>query len=503
MKITSPKLDTSHLSANEAALHMCERALELKDKGDYDGAQKVMRPLWRGVGGDPEPSGLHSSVAAEVFLTVGILTGWVGSRSEIKEAQEAAKNLITESITYYEAVGDLKKCATARAEIAHCYWREGELNEARIMLVDALQKLTAEGHTRARALIKLIMVEVSASRFKVALGILDDNAPLFKKVTNHTIRGNYHNELAIVLRHLAKSEPLNREDHLQRALSQLVKADHHFQLARNNVIRACVKNNVGMMLLNLGRYKEAQRYLEEARRLSLIVRDKVRTAQIDETRAQVLIAQRKYKDAEALAKRAASVLERSGQKCLLADALITRGIALARLKQTDRAQFVFQEAIEVAQQVGALNKAGLAALTLIEELGEEVSEETLTAAYDRASEWLANSQCQDVLLRLNTAGRKLLSISLGEVNSQDATQAIRNKTCHLQTEVLKFEEGLIRQALAQADGRLTRAASLLKMSYQALAYIIESRHTGLLDKRSPVHRRRARKEHAANAKSDA
>ena len=369
------------------------------------------------------------------------------------------------------------------------------------MIAESLQTLTAEGNTRARALLGLATVERSASRYRDSLDILTTNARLFKRVTNHAIRGTYHNELAIVLRHLAKSEPLNKEDHLQQALSELIKADHYFGLAKNKVFRSCVKNNVGMILLNLSRYKEAQKYLEEARRLSLMVRDKVRTAQIDETRAQVLIAQRKYKDAEALAKRAASVLERSGQKCLLADALITRGIALARLKQPERAQFVFQEAIEVAQQVDAVNKAGLAALTLIEELGD-LPGETLTAAYDRASEWLATSQCQDVLLRLNNAGRKVLATSLGEVNSRDATHTIRNKTCHLQTEVLKFEESLIRQALAQADGRLTRAASLLKMSYQALAYIIESRHKDLMDKRSPIHRRRPRKGQA-NAKTNA
>lgn len=501
MKITSPKLDTSHLSANEAAIRRCERALELKDKGDFDGAQKVMRPLWR-LGERPETRSLDPSVAAEVLLSAGILTGWVGSRGEIKEAQEAAKNFITESIAYHESVGDIKKIAAARAEIAYCYWRDGELNEARVMLLEALQKLPTEGNTRARALLKLAVVERSGSRLRESFDVLTNNASLFKKVTNHTVRGTYHNELAIVLRHLAESERLNREDHLQQALRELISADHYFGLAKNKVFRSCVKNNVGLLLLNMSRYKEAHKYLEEARRLSLIVRDKVRTAQIDETRAQVLIAQKKFKDAEALAKRAAAVLERSGQKCLLAEALITRGIALARLKQTDRAQFIFQEAIEVAQQVGALNKAGLAALTLIEEL-EEVSEGTLTAAYDRASEWLANSQCQDVLLRLNNAGRKVLNISLGEVNSQDANQAIRNKTCHLQTEVLKFEEGLIRQALSQADGRLTRAASLLKMSYQALAYIIESRHKDLMDERSPIHRRRARKERMVNAKSDA
>ena len=445
MKITSPKLDTSHLTANEAALRRCERSLELKDKGDFEGAQKVMRPLWQQVGKRPETNGLHPSVAAEVLLSAGILTGWIGRKNEIKIAQEAAKNLITESIAYHESVGDMKKIAAARVELAGCYWRDGELNEARVMLLEALQKLPAGGNTRAKALLKLTMVEWSASRFKVALGILNDNAPLFEKVTNHTTKGNYHNELAIVLRHLAQSEPLNREDHLQQALSELKEADHHFQLARNKVIRACVKNNAGLILLNLSRFKEAHKYLEEARRLSVLMRDKVRIAQIDETRAQVLLAQKKYKQAEALAKRATAVFEKSGQQCLLAEALITRGVAMARLRQTDRAQFIFQEAIEVAQQVGALNQAGLAALALIEEL-DDLPYETLAAAYDRASEWLATSQCQDILLRLNNAGRKILSMSSRERNSHDATQAIRNKPCHLQTEVHKFEEGLIRDA---------------------------------------------------------
>lgn len=493
MKITSPKLATSHLPANEAALRRCERALELKDKGDCEGAQKAMGPLWQRMRTRPEINELHASVGAEVLLTVGILTGWVGSRSEAKEDQEIAKNLITESIAYYESVGDTKKIAAARAELAYSYWRDGELNEARIMLLEALRKLPLEGNTRARALLKLAIIEISASRFREALEILTNSALLYKKITNNAVRGAYHNELAIVLRNLANSEPLNKQDHLRQALNELMRADHHFGLAKNKVFRSCVKNNVGLILLNLSRYKEATKYLEEARRLSVMVRDKVRTAQIDETRAQVLIARKKYKEAEALAKRAASVLERSGQKCLLADALITRGIALARLKQSARAQFIFKEAIEIAQQVGALNKAGLAALTLIEEL-DEVSSDTLTAAYDRASEWLATSQCQDVLLRLNNAGRKVMGITLGEGRAKDAPQAILNHACHLQTEVLKFEENLIRQALTQADGRLTRAASQLKMSYQALAYIIESRHRELMDKRSPIHRRRARKE---------
>src|SRR4030095_15059258 len=129
VKITSPKLDTSHLTPNERAMIRCQTALELKDRGDYAGSQEVLRPLWKRVGERPDTAGLYPSVAAEVLLTSGILTGWIGSKNEIKDAQEFAKNLITESISFYESAGDSKKVAAARAEIPYCYLREGGFEE--------------------------------------------------------------------------------------------------------------------------------------------------------------------------------------------------------------------------------------------------------------------------------------------------------------------------------------------------------------------------------------
>jgi tetratricopeptide (TPR) repeat protein len=271
-----------------------------------------------------------------------------------------------------------------------------------------------------------------------------------------------------------------------------------------------------LIFFSLSRFKEAHKYLAEARRLASNLRNKVQTAEIDESRAQVFIAEKKYKEAEAVARNAVRVLEKSGHQCLLTDALITQGIALARLKSTDHAQFIFQKAIEVAHQVGALNKAGLAALTMIEEL-DNLSPDTLYAAYDRASDWLAKSQSQDLLVRVNAAARKVFSNLQGELRggqnestgqpafvtdgdialatSEETFEALLNKPCHLPTEVLKFEGGLIRRALAKANGSLTRAAALLSMSYQALAYILESRHKDLLKERSPI-RRRSRREPA-------
>src|SRR5262245_54297973 len=131
VEITSPRIRSSNRNANDEVLRRCRTALEQKDREDLAGAQKTMRPLWRGVGTNPNTAGLDPAVAADVLFCVGVLTSWIGSRNQVSDAQEIAKNLLTRSITQFEAFRDVTKAAVAQSEIAYCYWREGALNEAR------------------------------------------------------------------------------------------------------------------------------------------------------------------------------------------------------------------------------------------------------------------------------------------------------------------------------------------------------------------------------------
>ena len=486
MKIASRQLDTAHLNANDEALHRCKIALEQKDRGDYAGAQKTMRPFWKGVGEPPKTAGLDTSVAAEVWLCAGILTSWIGSRNQIGNAQELAKNLITQSMTHFESRGDATRFAVAQSEIAYCYYREGTLNEARSWLHDALQKLTFEGAARARALLKLTTVECSAAHFHKALEILNDNEALFRKITNHTIKGGYHTELAIVLRNLATTE--NRPEYFRRAIDEYKEAERQFRLAHNPIFQADVINNVGFLLFKLSRYKEAHKYLDAARRLTVKFKDKAHTAQIDESRAQVLIAEGRLVEAERIARRAASALKKAGHISMMAEALITQGVALARLGRTTHAHFNFQQAIDAANQVNALNISGLAALTLIEEV-QELLPEILHAAYRQAREWLANSQNPDIKLRLADVVDRVVASIHTELSTEEATEILLTKPGGLRAQLEKHERLIIEKTLAQVGGRVSHAASLLDMSHQALAFIIERRHPDLLKKRTPVRRR--------------
>jgi tetratricopeptide (TPR) repeat protein len=206
MKATLLKVDTSHLNANEEAVLRCRTALEMRDKGEYFNAQEVMRPLWNAVGERPDIEGLLPVVVAELLLSVGVLTAWIGSKNQIKHAPETAKDLISESLNIYDSLNDALSVATARAELAYCYWYEGALNEARICFYEALKGLTTEGNTRARALLRLAITETSASRFDEARKILTENLGLFEKISNHAITGGYHVQLAMVLRTFALSE---------------------------------------------------------------------------------------------------------------------------------------------------------------------------------------------------------------------------------------------------------------------------------------------------------
>ena len=491
MRSASRKLDTSHLSRDEEAISRCKIALEQRDNGDAKGALEIMRPLWRGVGTRPVTQGLRPETAADVLFCTGVLTGWIGNSNQIKEAQEIARDLIDESVTYYQSNGFLNKTAEARSELAYCYWREGRVNEARIMLHEALERLPPQLELeRARALLKLVDVEHSAARYYDALKILTDNSDVFVSVTHPAVKGSYHNELAMTWGAIGTAE--KRPDYFQHALTEYQAAAHQFKLAKNHIYRASVKNNEARVLTKLGKFKEAHRLSDQARKVTVRFKYRTLTAQFDSTRAEILIAEGKFKAAEAVARRAATALAKVGHGCWLADALILQAIALARLGKQERSQMILQRAIEVAHEADALNKAGLAALTMIEEIGG-LSPDTLQAAYQQAHEWLADSQSREVLARLSAASGKLADSLCREMSRDDAVDVLLTKPLDLDQRLLECEHETIKQALAQTDGSVAQAAPLIGRSYQGLAHMIEKRHPDLLGERTPIHRRQRRK----------
>jgi tetratricopeptide (TPR) repeat protein len=278
------QLENPKHSPSQRAELRCQLANELEEKGDYDGAREVMGELWQRVGERPQVQDLDQSTAAEVLLRAGVLTGWPGSFNQIQGAQETAKNLISESLRVFESRGSSKKALEAQTELAYYYWREGAYDEARVMLKRVVAGLTTDSKLKAKAILRIAIIELSAIRYTDALRILTDAAPLFDKLHDHTIKGGYHNELGLLLKNLAASE--NREDYLDRAFVEYTAASYHFEQAGHKPYRANVENNLGFLYFKANKFTEAHEHLDRARRLLVSLKDNGTVVQVDETRAR-------------------------------------------------------------------------------------------------------------------------------------------------------------------------------------------------------------------------
>ncbi|MDQ3804426.1 MAG: tetratricopeptide repeat protein, partial [Acidobacteriota bacterium] len=298
--------------------------------GNYDGAREVMGELWIGVGEQPQLSGLARSISAEVLLRAGSLTGHLGSIKQFEGAQELAKNLISKSIAIFAELNDSKKVAEARADLAVCYWREGAYDEARIILKEALISLTKEDtEIKAIALYRSAFVEKLLTHYNDALQLYMEAAPFFERINNDSFKGRFYNGFANLLVLLAQNE--NRYDYRDRAFIEFAAASYHFEQAGNGRLQACVENNLGFLFCTIGKFAEAHEHLDRAQALFTSLKDNVHLAQVDETRGRVFLREGRTADAERFARAAVQVLERGGEQSLLAEALTTHGVTLARL----------------------------------------------------------------------------------------------------------------------------------------------------------------------------
>lgn len=469
----------------ERAPLRCQLAKRLEEVGNYEAAREAMGELWQRVGERPNLEGLTESTAAEVLLRAGVLTGQIGSVKQIETSQALAKDLISESMSIFAGLGDSKKVAEAQIELCTCYWREGAYGEARIVLSEARSHPTGEDNElRAVALLRSAIVEMDAGRQSYALRICIEAAPLFEKLNNDAVRGKFHNVFANLLVNVGRLE--SPEDYIDRALIEYAAASFHFERAGQRRHQACVENNLGFLFCTIKDFAKAHEHLDRAQALFTGMRDSVHTAQVDDTRARALLAEGRVAEAERLVRSAVRTLERGGEQSLLAEALRTHGTALARLGDHKLARLTLERAVEVAQEAGDAEDAGLAALLILEELAEHIPDQDLSATYGRAAELLADSAHQEHKDRLLAASRRVLFLT-GALPTPPTWMGF-----NLHDAVRRFEARLIERALREAGGVVARAAQLLGVERTGLAAMLHrGRHKALAHLRAPAEPRRS------------
>ena len=453
----------------------CRAAKELENIGEYEAAFDAIAAFWPGIGERPRTEGLPKAEEAELLLRAGALAGWLGSSRKVPGAQQFAKALISESLKSFEELGLHERVAESQTDLAVCFWREGSMDEARGLFQGALAK-TEDPINKLRILVNSTTVEVSTNHLNDALTMLDSAAAILDKVKDDASLGRYYMQHGIVMRRMGGVE------NLDRALLDHTAARVHFEKANHRRYFGRAQNNIGVIMLKLGRYDEALEALEDARRTFVELGDVGTAAQVDETRARVYVAQQRYADAEKIAQDSVSVLERGGQQSLVVESLQTLGIAQARQQKNQAAMETLRRAVEVAESAGDAESSGRALLTIIEELHAYLPADEITRAYFEADRKLGEDIGRETFTRLRACARLL--------GSRPASAQAAAAHATFEQKVREFESTLIRQALEEANGSVTRAARTLGLTHQGLCYIINHRHKSLLSARAPIRVRR-------------
>src|ERR1041385_7506369 len=199
----------------------CERARELERAGDYEGARAALGKQGSRISERPIVDELLPETGAELLWRVGSLSGWLGSANQIPGAQEFARDLLTESITLFESLGQQDKRAEAMGDLALCYWRSGAQDDGRALFRQALD-VAQKPETKLRTLTNASTVEISSGRYGDALALLNAAAAFLAQVSDEASHGRYHGQRALVYRGLGGTENL---DH---ALIEYSAASMHF-----------------------------------------------------------------------------------------------------------------------------------------------------------------------------------------------------------------------------------------------------------------------------------
>jgi len=462
------------------ALRQFEAARSLERSGDYQAARAALSGVWTTVGERPAIEKLSADLQAEALLRVGTLSGWIGSAQQIGGAQEFAKDLMSEAIRLFEGMGNTEKVAEAQTDLAICYWRLGAFDEARVLFCQA-EENSRDDENKLRALVNYSAVEISCGQLDRAFTLLEAAAPLADTIADRGASGRYHLQRALLFK------KLGGEENLDRALIEYSAASLHLAEAGDIRYLAAVENNIGMVLLQMGRELDALSHLDRARAIFVKLKESGRVAEVNEARAQVLIAQRSFAEAERAAFAAITTLERGDEHSLLATAYVTHGIALARMGNEPAARLAFLRAVEVAEKAGDLRSAGGAYLSLIEELSDSLASGEAGHFFLEADNRLGAEVNPGMMARFRKCARIVAANSLANP-AQVLDGLLIGGT--LDEELHHIEAVLIKRALDYEGGSITRAARSLGLTHQGLDWTLRNRQQQLLSSRTPRRPRR-------------
>jgi tetratricopeptide (TPR) repeat protein len=476
---------TLNTTLDERALSCCRESQDAEERGDYAGALLALNPFMERIGEEPKSEGLNDFSRASLLLRAGVLTSRIGTHKGIRRAQEKAKNLLSLSRALFEQTGDGNGVGAAQTYLGVCYYLLGESDEARILLRDALAHFSEPaGEHAVKANIWLAIVEYGARRYGDALRIHRQTQNMLAGAANHYLLGTFHNEHARALEAVGRTA--GDLAYIDRALIEFEAASFHLEQAGHERFQARVENNRGLLFLELRKYKDALTRFDAARVIFKRLKDASVVARIDVNRANAYLGAGNLLAALRVIKSALAVLEQGDEAASLSEAFTVHGTILARARNAVQARAAFERAVTVGREAGNREAAGVAYLTMLEEL--DLSDAEVASSYQEALTLLSDIQDGSVGRRLlNLSGRILAQMGKRVVVA--GGQADEWEGFSLYAAKAEFEKGWVIKAMAAAGGNVAQASRLLGFEKPQRLYQLIREHG--LDELQNKRRRRS------------
>lgn len=283
-------------------------------------------------------------------------------------------------------------------ELALCYYRQGLFDIGRSTLIRVLGELPEDSwELRSLALVRLGSLERHAGRLNEALDLIFQ-AIQIAELCGPWATARCYLELASIYKELAIAEDI--QFYFDEATHFYAKALEEFEAIGQHRYVAIVENNMGFLLLSIGRYKDSEERLLRSRKLLENFSDILRGAQVDETLARLHIKIEEYALAQAEIEKALRTFELADNEVLLAEALTTNGIVACRLGCYNDAQKSFEAAYKISERCGDNTGAGLALLTMLEEMPDHLEATERLQIAEKLKKLLGATQHKSLKTRL-------------------------------------------------------------------------------------------------------
>jgi tetratricopeptide (TPR) repeat protein len=276
---------------------------------------------------------------AELLLRYGALVGFCGHISQVANAQEQSKDLLTRALAEFIDLKDEEKTAECENYIALAYWRIGELNESIVWLDSSLRRnCPSKSGTRLHSYLVRALINLEKKEFEKNVDLLEGMEDIYLEHGDAFLLGNYYTNLGISLKDLGQRTA---------ALRCLKLSRHYNGKAGHKIYQGISENNLAQLYWLTRDFEKAHRAIDNATRIFRSIKDKTREGFSFDTKANVFIAEKKYTNALRSIEKAIDILRRGENAAYLVEAILTKTKTLLYLDRFADSILTLFEAIEI------------------------------------------------------------------------------------------------------------------------------------------------------------